>query len=120
MNNICSNFVKEFQKASIYVNNKPKYVDELIEFQAWVDKMNTNPNSSDASKSYIQDNASISCELLKGCSSENDFTDCSEDNLITLAGAVKSMQLFPDHNQCIMNTLQLTKNKCKITLKKKE
>ena len=127
MNNTCSSFIEDFQKAGIYVNKKhkdgnkkPKYVDELTEFQAWVDSMNTNLNLSDALESYIQDNASISCELLKGCSSENSFKDCSENNLITLSGAVKSMQLFPDQHQCLMNTLHLTKNKCKITLKTKD
>ena len=126
-NTTCTNFFEEYEKAYMcYQTNcktKPKYLDKMSEFNGWIDNIDKNQN---AYKSYIQENADISCEKKSKCSSDTEFKDCSEQNVGNLLGAVKAMQLFPDHHQCIMNsimknpTLYFKENKCKITLKKKE
>lgn len=127
-NTTCTNFFEEYKKADMCYNckTKPKYFDELSELHGWIDNLNKNLDLQNAYKSYIQDNAVISCEKTSKCSSKTEFKDCSEQNVRNLLGAVKVMQLFPDHHPCIMNsimknpTLYFKENKCKITLKKKD
>lgn len=102
--------VKELNSLNEFINN-PAVVNKQDVLPLGLNEFINNPavmvNKQDVLQSYIEKNAKV---------------DCSDLSIKQVAGVVGFMQLFPDHQQCIMNSIMNNPNlnKCKITLKKKE